>query len=86
MDTREGVFTEAGDALAAKEVISATEACELADVVVGRAPRRTDSSQITLFKSVGTAVQDVGIAARAFTMAVQRGIGTELGAFPYLKS
>lgn len=85
VDTREGVFGDAGDGIIAKDVIAPEAAHELADLVAGRAPRRTDPSQVTLFKSVGTAMQDVAIAARAFAQARQRGIGTELGDFPYVK-
>ena len=85
VDTREGVFTEAGDAIIAKDTISPEEAYELAELVNGRAPRRTDSSQITLFKSVGTAIQDVALAARVFTQAKERAIGKELGDFPEVK-
>ncbi|HEY7063700.1 MAG TPA: ornithine cyclodeaminase family protein [Chloroflexota bacterium] len=86
VDTREGVFGEAGDAVAAREVFSPEDAHELADLVVGRGPRRTDDAQITLFKSVGTAVQDVALAAMVFERARDRGLGQPLaGDFPFAK-
>src|SRR5262249_25001754 len=85
VDTREGVFGEAGDAIAAREVVSPEQVHELADLVVGRAPGRGDAAEITLFKSVGTAVQDVGIAARIYEQARARGLGTEIGGFPVAK-
>jgi ornithine cyclodeaminase/alanine dehydrogenase-like protein (mu-crystallin family) len=85
VDTREGVFSEAGDAIAAKDVFSADAAHELADLVVGKAGGRTDDRQITLFKSVGTAIQDVGLAAMIYRRARERGIGQDLGDFPYCK-
>jgi ornithine cyclodeaminase/alanine dehydrogenase-like protein (mu-crystallin family) len=53
--------------------------------VAGRSPARTSDEQITLFKSVGTAVQDIGLAARVYQQARQRGLGRELGEFPMLK-
>jgi ornithine cyclodeaminase/alanine dehydrogenase len=86
VDTREGVFGEAGDAIAAREVFSPEEAHELAELVAGRAPRRTDAEQITLFKSVGTAVQDVALAAVVYERARARGLGQPLPAdFPHVK-
>ena len=85
VDTREGVFGEAGDAVAAKDVFMPEQAYELADVVVGKAPGRTSPEQITLFKSVGTAVQDVAMAACIYHKARERGLGTELAGFPIVK-
>lgn len=85
VDTREGVFGEAGDALAAKDVVKPEDVYELADLVAGRAPARSDGSQITLFKSVGTAVQDVGLAVKIFERARERGLGTQLDEFPMVK-
>jgi alanine dehydrogenase len=87
VDTREGVFGEAGDAIAAREVFGPEQAHELADVVVGRTPRRTSPEQITLFKSVGTAVQDVALAAVVYERARARGLGQELApGFPHAKA
>lgn len=85
VDTREGVFAEAGDAIAAREVIAPEQVNELADLVVGRAPGRTSRSQITLFKSVGTAIQDIGLAARVYQQAQEKGLGRDLGDFPIIK-
>lgn len=87
VDTREGVFGEAGDAIAARDVFRPEQAHELADLVVGRAPRRTRPDEITLFKSVGTAVQDVALAAMVFERARARGLGQPAPAnFPVIKA
>jgi len=51
---------------------------ELGELVRGDRPGRTDSSQITLYKSVGVAVQDVAAAALVLDAARARKIGTEL--------
>jgi ornithine cyclodeaminase/alanine dehydrogenase-like protein (mu-crystallin family) len=40
------------------------KAVELSDVVSGRASGRVNDDEITLFKSVGTGVQDLVVAAR----------------------
>jgi len=85
VDTREGVFGEAGDAIAAKDVVSPEQVYELAELVTGRAPSRSDEKQITLFKSVGSAHQDVAIAARIFERARERNLGSEIHGFPITK-
>ena len=85
VDTREGVFGEAGDAIAAKDVVSPEQVYELAELVTGRAPARSDEKQITLFKSVGSAHQDVAIAARIFERAREKNLGTEIDGFPITK-
>jgi len=85
VDTREGVFGEAGDAIAAKDVVSPEQVYELAELVTGRAPSRSDEKQITLFKSVGSAHQDVAIAARIFERAREKNLGTEIDGFPITK-
>ena len=85
VDTREGVFNEAGDAYAAREAVSPDNVSELSSVVVGAAPGRTSDDQITLFKSVGTGIQDIALAAVIYERAKERHIGTDLGMFPYLK-
>jgi ornithine cyclodeaminase/alanine dehydrogenase-like protein (mu-crystallin family) len=46
----------------------------LDDVLAGRL-RRTDQRQITLFKSVGTAAQDLLAALSLYRLASARGIG-----------
>lgn len=85
VDTREGVFGEAGDAVAAKDVVKPSDVHELAELVAGKAEGRKRDDEITLFKSVGTGIQDIALAAVILKRARERGIGAELGDFPYLK-
>jgi ornithine cyclodeaminase/alanine dehydrogenase len=85
VDTREGVFGEAGDAFAARECIRMENVHELARLVTEEVPGRCNDAEITLFKSVGTGLQDIAIAALIYQRAVERSIGTEFGEFPYLK-
>jgi alanine dehydrogenase len=85
VDTKEGVFGEAGDAFAAREVLSAGQVHELSELCAGKAEGRTGDDQITLFKSVGTGIQDIALAAVIYQRARERRVGTDLGAFPYLK-
>jgi alanine dehydrogenase len=51
---------------------------ELRDVVAGFKPGRTSPSDITLFKSLGLALEDVAIGKLVYERAVQRGVGTKL--------
>jgi alanine dehydrogenase len=46
---------------------------ELAELMVGAKPGRTDEAQITLFDSTGTALQDVASAAMIYERALEHG-------------
>ena len=87
-DSREHVFAEAGDAVAALEQghYAVERADNLADLVVGRARGRRAPDEVTLFKSVGTATQDVALATRLLDLAIDAGLGQELGGFPEMKA
>ena len=64
VDAREAARAEAGEiAQALAQGLLAPEALvELGEIVLGRAPARAHRDQVTLFKSVGLAVQDVAAA------------------------
>ena len=49
---------------------------ELRDVVAGLKPGRTSPSDITFFKSLGLALEDVAIGKLVYERAVERGIGS----------
>ena len=59
---------------------------ELQDVVAGRAQGRDATDQITLFKSVGTAVQDVASGYAVYQEARRLGVGSEVSDFLELKT
>ncbi|WP_027283639.1 bifunctional Delta(1)-pyrroline-2-carboxylate/Delta(1)-piperideine-2-carboxylate reductase [Rubritepida flocculans] len=68
VDTRAGGLAEAGDvvqAIAEGAITQAHIAAELADLCRGAHPGRTDPAQITLFKSVGWAGEDLAAALLA---------------------
>ena len=52
------------------------EAVELGELVAGTKPGRTSPQQLTLYKSVGVAVEDDAAAALALRGAEERGLGT----------
>ena len=69
VDTREGALNEAGDILQPLEngVIDRAEILgDLFDLCRGEAPGRRSAGEITLFKSVGTALEDLVAATLAF--------------------
>lgn len=51
---------------------------ELGELVTGERPGRADDTQLTLYKSVGVAVQDAAAAALVLEAARQRGIGLDI--------
>ena len=48
---------------------------EIGEIVLGRVKGRMSPDQITFFKSVGNAVQDVAVAARVLAVAEERELG-----------
>lgn len=65
VDTFEGALSEAGDLIVplSRGVITRAQVeGELADLVCGRVPGRQRDDEITLFKSVGTALEDLAAA------------------------
>lgn len=71
VDSREAAGAEAGDLLLANVVPHA----ELGEIVNSTQPGRTSPEDITFFKSVGLAVQDVAAAAAVLAEAEARGLG-----------
>jgi ornithine cyclodeaminase len=79
VDSREAVWAEAGDLIIAKKRGLITEAsvhAEIGEIVAGTKPGRSSDDQVTLFKSVGNAVQDVSVGARILEEAKRKGLGT----------
>ncbi len=51
---------------------------EIGELIAGTKPGRTSPDQITLYKSVGVAVEDAAAAALVLAVARERGVGTEV--------
>jgi len=51
---------------------------ELAEIVGGKAPGRSNPEQITLFKSNGIAIEDIVVAGRIYELARERGLGRQV--------
>jgi alanine dehydrogenase len=72
VDSREAAAQEAGDVIAAPSVFA-----EIGEVVAGTQPGRQSAEEVTLFKSVGVAVEDVAAAD-----LVYRAVSSQGGRFP----
>ncbi|MGH2619277.1 MAG: ornithine cyclodeaminase family protein [Anaerolineales bacterium] len=78
VDSREAALAEAGDLIIPiRQGLIAADAihAELGELVNGTQVGRTNPEQVTLFKSVGVAVQDAIAAGRALARAEQLGLG-----------
>ena len=81
VDMREHALEEAGDLIIPLRdgTISQDHVVgELGEVVAGKVSGRTSRDEITFFKSVGNAVQDMAVASAAFKGAKEKGLGQEI--------
>jgi ornithine cyclodeaminase/alanine dehydrogenase len=79
VDFAEQALQEAGDlqdALKTGAIQPDAIAAELGDVITGKKAGRQNDRQITLFKSVGMAIEDVATATFAYQQALAAGVGT----------
>lgn len=79
VDTYSGALAEAGDLLIPIQngLVSREDLyAELSELVVGRKVGRTSDQEITLFKSVGSAIEDAVTARLAYEKALRQGVGT----------
>lgn len=79
-DDTEQVRYESTDLAApvAEGKLSWDQVHSLGDVVAGKIKGRNTHDDITLFKSLGVAIEDVALAARAYEKALQLGVGMTL--------
>ena len=83
-DRRESLLTESGDyLLAAAEAAVGPEhiRAELGELLLGVAPGRADAQEITIFESLGLAVEDLAAAGRAYRNAVAAETGEPVGSW-----
>jgi ornithine cyclodeaminase/alanine dehydrogenase-like protein (mu-crystallin family) len=81
VDRRESALNEAGDYVLA-EIEGAVGPdhikAELGEVLAGLHPGRTDENELTVFESLGIAVEDLASAELVVARARERGVGTEV--------
>jgi alanine dehydrogenase len=79
--SREACLAETGDLIIPIRKALITEHdiyAELGEIAAGIRPGRDDAEEITLFKSVGNAVQDVSVAKRVIEEVQRLGLGVEV--------
>lgn len=81
VDSRAAALVESGDVVQGIREGRFTDAHivgEVGQVVLGRAPGRDGAGAVTIFKSLGMAVEDVVAADLVLSRAVEQGAGAEL--------
>jgi ornithine cyclodeaminase len=81
VDRRESTLNEAGDYLlpAAEGAVGPDHIkAELGEVLTGTHPGRQDEAELTIFKSLGIAVEDLAAAELVVRRARERGVGAEV--------
>jgi alanine dehydrogenase len=81
VDSRDAALVESGDVvmgIAEGRIAEQHIAGEIGEVVLGRVQGRTSPSEITIFKSLGMAVEDVVAADLVLRKALETGAGMDL--------
>jgi len=81
VDQRQAALAEAGDLLqarAARAIAGPKTWTELGELLVNARPGRQAGYEVTVFKSVGLAAQDVAVALRVYQNARALGVGIEV--------
>jgi ornithine cyclodeaminase len=81
VDMKDHALEEAGDLIIPLRdgTISGSHILgELGELVLGKITARTSDEDVTFFKSVGNAVQDMAVASAAYRGATEKGLGQEI--------
>jgi alanine dehydrogenase len=80
VDSKDQARVEAGDFQQALEdgALHWAEIRELGQVLVGRYAVRKHAQDVTLFKSLGIAIEDVAVAGKVYQKAIAEGVGRPL--------
>jgi ornithine cyclodeaminase/alanine dehydrogenase-like protein (mu-crystallin family) len=81
VDSREAMMAECGDILLAIEEKAIGKDhihAEIGEVLAGKKPGRSSAAEITIYKSVGIAIQDAATANLVYRQALERGVGTHV--------
>jgi ornithine cyclodeaminase/alanine dehydrogenase len=84
VDSRDAVLAESGDIIIPiKEGVITKDHiyAELGEIIIGKKTGRLSNNEITLWKAVGLAVQDVATAKLAYRKAKEIGVGKEIKLF-----
>jgi len=75
VDSKAAALAEAGDVLLAMKDGPVTIAGELGELAAGAVEGRRSPDEVTIFKSLGMAVEDIAAAHLAYVKAAERGLG-----------
>lgn len=80
VESRRSALAEAGDVIVPIKAgaLADENVVEIGAVLRGKSPGRTSNDQITIFKSVGNAAQDIAAAGDIVRRAREMGIGTDV--------
>jgi alanine dehydrogenase len=80
VDSKDQARLEAGDFAQALEEgsIHWADVHELGQVIVGRFTGRAHPQDVTMFKSLGIALEDIAVAAKVYAKALEAGAGKTL--------
>ncbi len=78
VESRESALAPPPAGAAELAAVDPRAVAELGEIVAGMRPGRTSAEEITLYKSVGVAVQDLAAAALVLAAARERGVGLEI--------
>jgi ornithine cyclodeaminase/alanine dehydrogenase-like protein (mu-crystallin family) len=79
VDYRASAMAQAGELLHAIDARAVTEShvvAEIGEVLAGTSPGRGSSEEVTVYKSLGVAAQDLAAASLVYQRAVEREVGT----------
>lgn len=81
VDSREAIMAECGDILLAIKEGAITQDHiygEIGEILAGKKAGRTSPGEISLYKSVGIAIQDVAAAQMVFKKALEKKVGVDV--------
>ena len=81
VDARESALNESGDVLLAMRegaLAEDVDLAELGEVLIGSAQGRANADDLTVFVSLGLAVEDLAAAELALHVAEELGLGAEV--------
>jgi ornithine cyclodeaminase/alanine dehydrogenase-like protein (mu-crystallin family) len=81
VDFKDQALQEAGDlreAISTGAITSDHLHAELGEIIIGKKAGRSSDREITMFKSVGIAVEDIATAAYVYQRAIAGGLGTSM--------
>jgi ornithine cyclodeaminase/alanine dehydrogenase-like protein (mu-crystallin family) len=78
VESRESAFAPPPAGAPELAAVDPSSAVELGELVAGTRAGRTNDDEITLYKSVGVAVQDLAAAALVLAAAKERGVGLDV--------